>query len=68
MLMAHIVSKHKTVMLTPETRESCKAVVGGVADKREEWDVNLPETRKVGAMGALGEFTIAAVTGLSKYG
>lgn len=54
-LMLHIISKHKTAMVTPETRERCKAVVGGVADKREEWDVNLPETRQRGGYGAVGE-------------
>ena len=66
-LMLHIVSKHKTAMMTPETRENTKAIVGGVADKAADWDVNLPETRKLGAMSALGEFTVSAVTGLSKY-
>jgi len=67
-LMMHIVTKHKTVMLTPETRENTKAIVGGVADKAADWDVNLPETKKLGAIGTLGEFSLSAVTGLSKYG
>ena len=66
-LMIHVVTKHKTVMMTPETRENTKAIVGGVARKAAEWDVNLPETKKLGAMTALGEFTVSAVTGLSKY-
>lgn len=55
-------------MMTPETRGNTKAVVGGMPDKADEWDVNLPETKKAGLLKAVGEFTVAAVTGLSKYG
>ena len=33
-----------------------------------EWDINVPETKPSKIGGAAGEFVMAAVTGLSKYG
>jgi hypothetical protein len=67
--MSHILSKHKTVMMTPETKEKTKCIVGGTPDRQEEWDVNLPETKpRFVAGGAVGEFVVSAVTGLSRYG
>jgi hypothetical protein len=67
--MTHILSKHKTVMMTPETKEKTKCIVGGTPDRSEEWDINLPETKpKFMAGGAVGDFVVSAVTGRSRYG
>lgn len=66
--MIHVTSKHNTTMMTVETKEKTKCIVGGVADRSEDWDVNLPETKVRNAGGAVGEFVMSAVTGLSKYG
>jgi hypothetical protein len=67
-LMIHIVSRHKTMMLTPEVLKKTKCIVGGVADRSEEWDINLPETKVHSVGSAVGEFVVSAVTGISKYG
>ena len=66
--MIHIMAKHKTAMMTPETKEKTKCIVGGTPDRTEEWDVNLPYTRPRATGGAVGEFVYSAMTGLSKYG
>ena len=67
-LMQHIVSKHQTQMMTPETKEKTKCIVGGCPDRTEDWDINLPESKIVKVGGAVGEFMVSAMTGLSKYG
>ena len=67
--MQHIQAKHKTAMMTPETKEKTRTIVGGVADRAEEWDINLPVTKiRQIAGGAVGEFVVSAMTGISKYG
>lgn len=65
--MSHIFSKHKTSMMTPETKERTKCIVGGVPERTEEWDVNLPFTRPKGPGGPVGEFMMSAMSGISKY-
>lgn len=68
-LMNHIQSKHKTAMMTPETKAKTKCIVGGTPDRAEQWDINLPETKpRFVAGGAVGDFMVSAVTWRSRYG
>ncbi|EME88617.1 uncharacterized protein MYCFIDRAFT_79971 [Pseudocercospora fijiensis CIRAD86] len=63
-LLEHVVSRHKTYMLTPEVKEKTRCVVGGAPGKDVVWDVNLPETQGRSLKGSVGKFVISAVTGL----
>lgn len=65
--MTHIYAKHKTSMMTVETKERTKCIVGGVAERAEDWDVNLPLTKPRGPGGSVGEFMVSAMSGISKY-
>ena len=66
--MLHIQAKHKTAMMTPETKEKTKTIVGGCPDRSLEWDINLPYTKPRSVPGgAVGEFVVSAVTGITKY-
>ncbi|KAI7281724.1 hypothetical protein KC345_g3982 [Hortaea werneckii] len=64
-LMNHLLSRHKTPMLTPEVLAKTKCIVGGTPDKVQEWDVNLPAAKVHSVGGIVGEFVVSAVTGLS---
>ena len=59
-LMVHIISKHKSTMMTPENREKTKCVVGNVANLVEDWDINVPESNQNGAGVVADEFFILA--------
>ncbi|KAI7159467.1 hypothetical protein KC349_g4136 [Hortaea werneckii] len=64
-LMTHLLSRHKTPMLTPEVLAKTKCIVGGTPDKGQEWDINLPAAKMHSVGGIVGEFVVSAVTGLS---
>ncbi|RMY75349.1 hypothetical protein D0863_02646 [Hortaea werneckii] len=64
-LMTHLLSRHKTPMLTPEVLAKTKCIVGGTPDKVQEWDINLPAARMHSVGGFVGELFVSAVTGLS---
>ncbi|RMY51089.1 hypothetical protein D0863_14691 [Hortaea werneckii] len=64
-LMNHLLSRHKTPMLTPEVLAKTKCIVGGTPDKVQEWDINLPTAKAHSVGGIVGEFVVSAVTGLS---
>ncbi|KAI6876266.1 hypothetical protein KC343_g12086 [Hortaea werneckii] len=64
-LMNHLLSRHKTSMLTPEVLAKTKCIVGGTPDKVQEWDINLPAAKAHSVGGMVGEFVVSAVTGLS---
>ncbi|KAI7491124.1 hypothetical protein KC357_g1820 [Hortaea werneckii] len=64
-LMNHLLSRHKTPMLTPEVLAKTKCIVGGTPDKVQEWDINLPAAKVQSVSGKVGEFVVSAVTGLS---
>ncbi|KAF2106662.1 hypothetical protein BDV96DRAFT_328388 [Lophiotrema nucula] len=59
-LMVHVISKHKTKMMTPEVKEKTKCIVGSVVDQRQDWDINVPESNQKGAGVAADEFFISA--------
>jgi hypothetical protein len=59
-LMVHIISKHKSTMMTPEVREKTKCVVGSEANQVEDWDINVPESTQRGAGVVADEFLISA--------
>jgi len=59
-LMVHIISKHKSAMMTPEVKEKTKCVVGGVANQLSDWDINVPESIQKGAGIVADEFFIPA--------
>lgn len=63
-LMAHVVAKHKTGMLTPEVLEKTRCLVGGAPGKDRDWDVNLPQSHQRKLSGKVGDFVLSAVTGL----
>ncbi|EME41841.1 hypothetical protein DOTSEDRAFT_177211 [Dothistroma septosporum NZE10] len=64
-LMSHILSKHKTAMMTPEVKAKTMCIVGGSPEKNSDWDINLPESHKRKLSGFVGEYIIKAITGLS---
>lgn len=64
-LMNHLLSRHKTPMLTPEVLAKTKCIVGGTPAKVQEWDINLPVAKMHSVGGIVGEFVVSAVTGLS---
>ncbi|KAK6437685.1 hypothetical protein LTR95_006114 [Oleoguttula sp. CCFEE 5521] len=57
-LMVHIVSKHKTSMMTPEIKAKTKCMVGGVAKADEDWDISFPSAVQKGAGVAADELMI----------
>ena len=59
-LMLHIISKHKSIMLTPEVREKTKCVVGNVVNQVEDWDINVPESYQKGTGVVADELLISA--------
>jgi hypothetical protein len=59
-LMVHIISKHKTTMMTPEIRERTKCAVGSFPNQAEDWDIHVPESNQKGAGVATDEFFISA--------
>lgn len=66
--MEHILAKHKASMITPETKEKTRCIVGRVAEAREDWDVNLTEAKSKTARRAVRDLMAAAVTGFSDHG
>jgi hypothetical protein len=68
-LLNHILSKHKTISLTPAVKDKVKCVVGGTPKKEDtSWDINIPESRSRSFAGKAEEHFVAAVTGISNYG
>nr|OQO26590.1 hypothetical protein B0A51_06781 [Rachicladosporium sp. CCFEE 5018] len=63
-LMSHIAAKHKPGMLTPEVLHRTKCIVGRVAGKEEDWDVNIYDTRSKSIGSGMGGVIITAVTGV----
>ncbi|KAK3071088.1 hypothetical protein LTR53_009282 [Teratosphaeriaceae sp. CCFEE 6253] len=59
-LILHIVSKHKTTMITPETRTKTKCLVGGMTERAEDWDIHIPVSTQKGAGVAADEFFVSA--------
>ena len=59
-LWLHIVSKHRTAMMTSQVREKTKCVVGSMAIQAENWDINVPESSKKSAGVATDEFLFSA--------
>ncbi|KAK3071870.1 hypothetical protein LTR53_007861 [Teratosphaeriaceae sp. CCFEE 6253] len=59
-LMLHIVSKHKTTMITPETRTKTRCLVGGMTERAEDWDIHIPVSTQKGAGVAADEFFVSA--------
>ncbi|GAB1739188.1 hypothetical protein NU219Hw_g3939t1 [Hortaea werneckii] len=64
-LMTHLLTRHKTPMLTPEVLAKTKCIVGGTPDKGQEWDINLPAAKIHSVGGIVSELIVSAVTGLS---
>ncbi|KAK4620097.1 hypothetical protein CLAFUW4_11289 [Fulvia fulva] len=64
-LMSHILSKHKTAMMTPEVKAKTMCIVGGSPEKTQVWDINLPQTHRRKLGGFVGEYVAKAVHGLS---
>jgi hypothetical protein len=58
--MMHIISKHKSSIMTVEVREKTKCVVGSVALQENDWDINVPESTQKGPGVAADEFFILA--------
>nr|OQO27210.1 hypothetical protein B0A51_05094 [Rachicladosporium sp. CCFEE 5018] len=63
-LMSHITAKHKPSMLTPEVLHRTKCIVGRLAGKEEDWDVNIYDTRSKSIGSGMGGMFITAVTGV----
>ncbi|KAF2446710.1 hypothetical protein P171DRAFT_429677 [Karstenula rhodostoma CBS 690.94] len=59
-LMVHVISKHKPITLTPETRAKTKCVVGNVAHHLEDWDIHVPESTQKNTGVATEQFLISA--------
>lgn len=59
-LWLHIVSKHRTTMMTAQVREKTKCVIGSMATQEENWDINVPESTKKTAGLASDEFFFSA--------
>ena len=59
-LWLHIVSKHRTAIMTSQVREKTKCVVGSTALQADNWDINVPESSKKGAGVATDEFLFSA--------
>lgn len=59
-LWLHIVSKHRTAIMTSQVREKTKCVVGNTATQAENWDINVPISSKKGAGVATDEFFFSA--------
>jgi hypothetical protein len=59
-LMVHIISRHKSSMMTPEVKEKTKCIVGSVGRHVEDWDINVPESNQKGANVVADEFLISA--------
>lgn len=53
-------------MMTPEIKQKTKCVVGGVADRAGDWDINVPQSNPKGAGVAADEFLISASKFLSR--
>lgn len=45
LLISHIATKHKVKNITPEVLSRTKCIVGRLAEKNEEWDVNIPQMK-----------------------
>ncbi|RDW57299.1 hypothetical protein BP5796_12749 [Coleophoma crateriformis] len=58
-LMVHIISKHKSHMMPLETRKKTKCIVGNVANREEDWDINIPESDQKGPGIVANEFFIS---------
>ncbi|KAK6442428.1 hypothetical protein LTR95_001336 [Oleoguttula sp. CCFEE 5521] len=67
-LMVHIVSKHKTSMMTPEIKAKTKCMVGGVAKADEDWDMSFPSAVQKGAGVAADELMIGLGSSLGGGG
>ncbi|KAF2724462.1 hypothetical protein K431DRAFT_310028 [Polychaeton citri CBS 116435] len=59
-LLLHIITKHKTTMLTPEVKEKTRCITGSIVGQPKDWDINLPESTSKGAGAAAEEFFISA--------
>ena len=59
-LWLHIISKHRTPMMTSQVKEKTKCAVGSLGASAEDWDINLPETSKKGASVATDELMFSA--------
>ena len=59
-LWLHIVSKHRTAIMTSQVREKTKCVIGSMATQAENWDINVPESSKKGAGVATDEILFSA--------
>jgi hypothetical protein len=53
--MAHIVSKHKTSMMTPEVQEKTKCVIGTGAIQQKDWDINIPASTSSRVAGSTAD-------------
>ncbi|KAK6428206.1 hypothetical protein LTR95_015651 [Oleoguttula sp. CCFEE 5521] len=63
-LMSHITAKHKPSMLTPEVLHRTKCIVGRVAGREEDWDVNIYDTRSKSIGSGMGGVIVTAITGV----
>lgn len=59
-LFVHIMSKHKSAMLTPEIKGKTKTIIGSVVDKAQDWDIILPESGAKGVGTTADELRISA--------
>jgi len=64
LLLAHIVSKHKASMLTPEVLRRTKCVVGRLAANDEDWDINLYDIKSKSTSSNIGGALVTAITGV----
>jgi len=55
-------------MWSPDVPAMTKCIVGGVPNKEDLLDINLPETKSLSVSGAVGQLVVSAVTGISNYG
>lgn len=59
-LLAHIMSKHKTPMMNAEIQAKTKCTTGGVAGRKQDWDVMLPDGNNKVTITAADELLMAA--------